>query len=336
MAVGDIITAARYNAIQKAIAAVQGPGGTNPVTNVADDTFGYGQTMSSSQVSPHATVTVNDLINLREDLVKARQHQTGQSWASLLTSNAEFLQVVNQSTKIEDAHTVKYETTATSAISNRFLIGSLPIQQFSIESRFNTFNGLPRGVLSQRSQGWNSILTHEIFVDFSNYAAARYFFNAGGEIIITPSLAGSSTEAKTVAWRSLLNNIIKEVRFNYQRTVSTGTQPTTVNVGFYQLTTSYQEIFIKSSTPSYSENFYRIRARFIDSNRRTIVFEVTFDDAHESREVAATDPATGVNYTFINPDELVLGTLSSEATQLRPTGPNVEVVGPTYRNGITL
>lgn len=333
MAVGDIITAARYNAIQKAIAAVQGPGGTNPVTNLADDTFGYGQTLSSSQVNQYAKVTVNDLINLREDLVKARQHQTGQSWASLLTSNAEFLQVVNLSTKVEDAHTVKYETTATSAITNRFLIGA---SQFSIEGRFNTFNGLPRGVLSQRSQGWNNILTHEIFVDFSNYSAARYFFNAGGEIIITPSLAGSSTEAKTVAWRSLLNNIIKEVRFNYQRTTSTGTAPTTVNIGFYQLTTSYQQIFIKSSSPSYSENFYRIRARFVDNNKRSIVFEVTFDDAHESRTVSATDLATGVNYTYINPDELVLGTLSSEATQLRPTGPNVEVVGPTYRNGVTL
>jgi hypothetical protein len=336
MAVGDIITAARYNAIQKAIAAVQGTGGVNPVTNTADDTFGYGQTLASSQVDQFAKVTVDDLINLREDLVKARQHQTGLSWASLLTTNAEFLQVVGKNTKIEDAHTVKYETAATSAITNKFLIGSSPSQQFSIEGRFNTFNGLPRGVISQRSQGWNSILTHEIFVDFSNYDAARYFFNAGGEIIITPSLAGSSTEAKTVAWRSLLNDIIKEVRFNYQRTTSTGTSPTTVNIGFYQLTTTYQQIFIKSSSPSYSENFYRIRARFIDNNKRNIVFEVTFDDSHESRIVPATDPVTGVNYNYTNPDELVLGTLSSEATQLRPTGTNVEVVGPTYRNGITL
>jgi hypothetical protein len=336
MAVGDIITAARYNAIQKVIAAVQGVGGQNPVDDVDDSTFGYGQTLISSQVAQHANVTAQDLINLRQDLIKARQHQTGQSWASLLTSNSEFLEVVSESVIIGDAHTVKYETTATSSITNRFLIGSSPSQQFSIEGRFNLFNGLPRGVLSQRSQSWNNILTHEIFVDFSNFNAARYFFNAGGQIIITPTLEGITQEAKSIEWQTLLNTRIKDVRFNYNSTASTGTQATTTNIGFYQLTTTYQEIFKKSSSPSYSENSYAIRARFIDNNRQTIVFEVKFDDAHASRTVPATDPVTGVNYTYVNPDELISGVLSSEATQQRPTGPNVEVVGPTYRNGITL
>jgi hypothetical protein len=276
------------------------------------------------------------MLNLRQDLVRARQHQTGSSWAALQSSNAEFLEVLNESNKIGHAHTVKYETTATSAITNRFLIGESPIQQFNIESRFNLLNGLPRGQISQRTQNWNTFLTHEVFADFSSYNAARFFFNAGGQIIFTPSLTSSSTESKVVSWRNLLDTIIKEVRFGYNTTKSTGSQETTVNIGFYQLTTTYQEIFKKSPSSSYSENSYIIRARFIDNTRTTIIFEIMFDDAHEARTVPATDPVTNVNYSFINPDELITGTLVSEVTQRRPAGPDVEVAGPTYRNGLTL
>jgi hypothetical protein len=339
MAVGDIITAARYNAIQKAIAAVQGPGGTNPVNNASDDTFGYGQTLISSQVEQFAKVTAQDMLNLRQDLVKARQHQTGQSWASLLTTNAEFLEVINESVKVGDAHTVKYETTATSAITNRLLLGESPTPQFSIETFADPLiNGFPRGVRARRTETWRTSLTHEIFADFADYNRARYFFNAGGQIILTPFLGDvpSNANTKTFEWRTLLNTIIKDIRFGYNYSTSTGTGATTNAIGFYQLTTTYQEIFKKSSNPSYAENYYVVNARFTNSNRNTILFEIKFVDDHVSRTVPAVDPVTGVSYTFTNPDEDVLGVLTSEASQRRATGTNVETAGPTFRNGITI
>ena len=68
MAVGDIITAARYNNAQARVAAIMGTGST---------TEGYGQTLNSSQVSTALTVTAQHVNDLYTDLVAGRIHQTG-------------------------------------------------------------------------------------------------------------------------------------------------------------------------------------------------------------------------------------------------------------------
>ena len=68
MAVGDLITAARYNNAQARVAAIMGTG---------SGTEGYGQTVNSSQVNTSNTVTAVHVNNLYTDLVAGRIHQTG-------------------------------------------------------------------------------------------------------------------------------------------------------------------------------------------------------------------------------------------------------------------
>jgi len=68
MAVGDLITAARYNNAQARVAAIMGVGST---------TEGYGQTLNSSQVSTALTVTAAQVNALYADLVAGTIHQTG-------------------------------------------------------------------------------------------------------------------------------------------------------------------------------------------------------------------------------------------------------------------
>ncbi len=68
MAVGDIITAARYNIIQARVAAVIGLGSGDE---------GYGQARTSSTVAVGATITAQDMQNLFTDMTKIRLHQTG-------------------------------------------------------------------------------------------------------------------------------------------------------------------------------------------------------------------------------------------------------------------
>ena len=68
MAVGDLITAARYNNAQARVAAIMGTG---------SGTEGYGQTVNSGQVSTSLTVTATHVNNLYTDLVAGRIHQTG-------------------------------------------------------------------------------------------------------------------------------------------------------------------------------------------------------------------------------------------------------------------
>ena len=68
MAVGDTITAARYNIIQARIAAVIGLGSGDE---------GYGQARTSSTAAVGATITAQDMSNLFTDMNKIRLHQAG-------------------------------------------------------------------------------------------------------------------------------------------------------------------------------------------------------------------------------------------------------------------
>ena len=68
MAIGDIITAARYNNLQSRVATVMGTGS-------GDD--GYGQTLNSAQVAASATVNATDMSTLYTDIANGRVHQTG-------------------------------------------------------------------------------------------------------------------------------------------------------------------------------------------------------------------------------------------------------------------
>jgi hypothetical protein len=68
MAVGDTITAARYNIIQARVAAVIGLGSGDE---------GYGQARTSSTAAVGATITAQDMTNLFTDMTKIRLHQSG-------------------------------------------------------------------------------------------------------------------------------------------------------------------------------------------------------------------------------------------------------------------
>ena len=73
--VGNIIPASDYNNIQTKIAGVMGTG---------TGQSGYGQTLSSAQVSSTSVISTSGWAALRSDLLKARQHQTGVSQAANL------------------------------------------------------------------------------------------------------------------------------------------------------------------------------------------------------------------------------------------------------------
>jgi hypothetical protein len=67
MAVGDIITAARYNNLQSRVATVIGQGSGDA---------GYGQGLSSSQVATSEVVTASHMALLFADLDAGIKHQT--------------------------------------------------------------------------------------------------------------------------------------------------------------------------------------------------------------------------------------------------------------------
>lgn len=335
---GDTITASEFNSIRAKIAAVLGSGGTNPNTGSSDATFGYGQTLSSYEVAQYADITLTDIHNLRSDLVKARRHQTGIDFgASSRVNSDEYLAFFTQDSDITASDWTKYNTSADRAVTNRLVAdesSSLDLETYADAPLGGSSRG---GDLDTRTSTWSSSLMSEVQIDFNSYDEARYYFNAGGKIIIIPSLSYSGSDGKTVNWKNLLNEYITSIRFSANLTESfprTANKKTTTNKGYYQLTTGFQEIFRKSGDSDYTGNNYRITAAVVSGGAR-LLFRIYFEDDYSGESYTVTDPNTGVVYTVTIPDTPVLGTLSSEIQQLRPTNPStsyVRVTGPiSYR-----
>jgi hypothetical protein len=333
MAVGDKITADRFNQTRNKVAQVLGAGGTNPNTGSLDVGFGYGQSLASYEVSRFADITLADINALRSDLVKTRRHQTGIDYGAVGQINSEeYLGVFTNTTEIRESDWVKYNTSADRAVSNRFSVAdnSLVLETYADSPQGGSSRG---GLLDIRNSSWSGTLVAEYRIDFNSQRQADYFFNAGGKIEIAPRLDYSGTDNKTLKWKELLNTWITSVRISYNKTESFPTEvnrKTTTNIGWYDLTTSFRDIFKKSSEGAYGGNFYRIQAS-TNSNRDRITIRVTFDDAKGDESYQETDPNTGVVYTISKPDTPVLGLLNSEIRQLRPYNAStsyVRVTGP--------
>ena len=300
MAVGDIITATRYNNLQTRIAAIFGTGsGTN----------GYGQSVASSAVSAGTTVTAAQINNIVNDMIKARTHQTGSAPGTVTTVAVGDLIAENTST--DPNGTLKgiadFETLMTDIEADKFLIAG---SQASAAT----------GISNSSSSAWNGTRTHEVRMTFTSSNSIRHFFNSGGELRTSASLTGGSG-AKDSDWATMLSNM-GTIKMNYTQTVSTGTGSGS-SIGFYDLTASYQTIFSKSGSGVYAENDYIVQARSASST--TIDFKILFQDDDAGDQTGLGPPV----------DENVTGTLTSTVSYLRASGSNVSVAAPAFSNTTT-
>ena len=288
MAVGELITVARYNQMQSKVALVYGNGSGQ---------YGYGQSLASNQVSSSDTVNATHMQNLKTDLTNAQVHQTGA---------VPSLDNVLSAQDITDAVYGDYETTASSVLSNA---ADVVETQTSTESKLS----------SSRTQNWGtapaSSVEHHFTVTFSSADNRRHFFNAGGEIRFAASLTGGSG-SKYTNWNAMLS-ALGTLKFSSSN--MTGDSGTSSGLGNFELTSSFQTLYVKTGSGVYSDNDYTIKAKAV-SNK--IYFQVEFNDD-------ATGSGGG---GFEDVDEPVTGTLVSTITQRRATGSYVEVPTPTYTN----
>jgi hypothetical protein len=297
MAVGEIISAARYNAMQIKVDNVLG---------IGSGQFGYGQLpLASSQVSSTNTVNATHMQQLKTDLIKAYVHQTG---------NDPGLPNVVTSEDITDVVYGNYETISNYIYNNKNDI--FEATQASVEAKLT----------NQRTTSWGGnsqpqSVYHRFRVTFADDNQARYFFNAGGEVRFAASLTGGSG-AKFIEWNGMLI-AMGTVKFNYNTTTGgSGTSPN--GIGYFELTNTNAIIWVKSGSGVYSENDVIIYARKVSAG--VIEFTVEFNDG-------ATGSAGG---GFGPVDDPVSGTLTSTISQLRPTGAFVEVDSPIYQTTTNL
>lgn len=283
---GDSITASDWDIARNNILLITG--------SATGSQEGWGQSFSVYNPAAGATISdtnTNDIINAAQDIAT----YVGASVTVSDVANAGSIQET-------DLNTI--QSTITNAYNNRFSASS---SYLSTEAKID----------STRTSSWNTSVTHNFTVDFSSDAHAKEFFNAGGKITFSASRSGGATNDQNTDWTNLLS-AMGTIKMGYTSvTASSGSN--TGSRGFYDLTSSMQEIYIKTGSGSYSSNYYQIQASYA-SGTGTISFQVTMSDVH-----------TGRGYF-----DTVDGTLQHNVGQERPnsgTLPNgyaVTVATPTY------
>lgn len=287
---GTRILASDYNAIQSVVATVLGAG---------SGSLGYGQTITSSQTAVGSKITAVMWQQLRNDLLAARQHQTGANESGNLTAPSTGILVREYDRAAYYAYAQLVQTNA---------LTTPPAGQASLVTLAN----------GTRTAAWNGTLNHTVSLNFGSYAGARFFFNAGSNIQISGSntnIPADGSQAKSNDWATILANM-GTITMNYNSTSTTGSGSTAGSIGFYQLTTTPQTIFTKATaSPTYSPNQYDILAQ-IDGTGGIVTFTIQFQDL------------SGRPNAPWGTDENVEGSLSSLVQTYYATGSNVSVALP--------
>ncbi len=301
---GTSITASAYNSIRTTLASVYATQ--------------YGQTMRSSVVSADVDrVSSNQMLQLFLDAQSTFVHQTGNVSSAIAvpatgqTVGANQSQTYNQSTGAKATPTTgavqglnDYETLMISISNFNPSVSDFPATSFT--------PGTP--LSNARSTQWGGIgqvqsIYHVVTVAFTSVNAMNFYFNAGGEIRFTASLAGA-VNAKGIDWAAMLA-AMGTITFNkFRLTASSGTPTPTGSggSGFNSLTTSYRQLYLKTGSGLYADNDYTISGLVSGS---TIRFRIEFNDGDAGTGTPSEPDTTPI-------DEPVVGTVTSTVNTGRP------------------
>jgi hypothetical protein len=261
---GNIITAADFNAIAADVNEVfadSNPGSTTE--SVAN--YGYGQTPAVATVSAGNAITAAQWTALFGAIHGCATHQgtaktTPASVAAgaVISAQAPFNQLLTDVTNVR---------------ANRL---NADAAQQTITSS-GTFGS------STRATSWTGPIEHVWDVIFSNWNAARFFFNSGGQIRVAASRTGGSSNNQNTSVTNMLSGM-GTVIFNHTETTRTGGSGTPTAIGFYNLTGSYQTIFSTAGSGVYTSDTYVLAAYVISGpgGSGTIRFRATFSQTNDN------------------------------------------------------
>ena len=261
---GSPISREDYNNLRKIVYNVLGPGGTNPTTNISDPTFGYGQTLSSSEIGPgDQTITEAQWDQIRVDINKAYTHQVGSATVVPDVAGTGSAGVTN-ATKVTFSQVYQtYLTAANEILANRLLFaGSQRPQTPIVVTNGTKITTTP----------WSNSITQNITVTFNSASEARYFFNSGATINFKSSRTGGTTSPQNAAaqnnsWTSFLNTI---------GTVSFG------KLEFYALTPgglgelADPILPVRAAASPYTANYFRVYANSNVTNNTGLATVIQF------------------------------------------------------------
>jgi hypothetical protein len=167
-------------------------------------------------------------------------------------------------------------------------------------NKFNVALGqtsLYTGTAYPSSGSWSSSLVYTTKVNFGSWNNARYFFNAGGNVLINGAYTGGTGSPIETAWANQLTEM-SPLKFNYTTTTqNAGGNATASPAGFYGLTTAYQDIYKKFLTAGggayYGSSYILVRAKLSNApgTNGEIDFAISLIDG-DSYPVAKTGTTT--------------------------------------------
>lgn len=277
-----IIRADHYNQIQSRVRAVLGDG---------EGDIGYGQSVASEQVQIGQLITDTQWKALRSDLVKVRQHQTGNVVGS--STEVDNLNLITTEPKQVIPMLLKYQYAvfAETVVSERFRVGNVVSSNVSAlnitkwsQNTSATVTLTQRNTTNKLRHFFNA--SGSVTFNFEEAITAQglqrsYFFNADGEALTDTYNHVSrffKNDANDISTPSALswNSIFKEIGpivFNYSSVVTSIGESMS---GFYNTPPVEQLIYARIVD---SKAVYIYAARNDAVNQLVFRFELRNDNA---------------------------------------------------------
>lgn len=152
-----------------------------------------------------------------------------------------------------------------------------------------------------RTTAWTNTLTQETTWTFANEGACRAFFNGGGAVGVSASRSGGSTHDQNTQWTNKLSALSDVWLYHDTTTASAGTS---AGIGFYELTTAYQQLVIYYGGASpYTSDYVKVDAKVNSTTNPTVVtVKMTLLDAGDNVLDQNVDGTLTINARRNQPD----------------------------------
>ena len=301
---GDTILDDEYNTFATGNAAGSGDNSVanlNTLWGVGTGDKGYGESSTISAVSAGATITASQWNTLlgRIETIGAHQATTVTNYSTLSSSDTiTFLSTV--STDITNCTTKRLNATA-------------------VASDITT-NGAVAG-----SGSWTTNSVSTMTITFASANALRYYFNAGGQILITCSRSGGTSHTKNTEWADHCSdfgtlilsgstshtvNSVALIGVTGVGNTAGGGGTTYATIDAHDLTTSNQDLvkFYQDTSP-YTGNYILVEAKTATSATQ-IVLTTTFQDDAADNVDDTVDGTLTATHTLRPPDDTYLTSAS--------------------------
>ena len=236
---GNTIYAEDYNRLQEKVQSILGIGG-----GIYGNDYGYGQTTLSSQVQGSELVTATQMNELRTDILRLWQHQTGDTFPVNSVNTTDTIESGSATESLNDGINKTYN-------DYTFSVNAVDTNRLNVNAAAMT---LVANAASFSFSNWNNFKTHDITITFDDSSHRRYFFNTGGQIRISANIPGSwASGSKTNTWQNLLA-IAGTYSFTYIENQTISSAPAV--------------LVLKNPVAGggYSENYYKVIGSAISQN----------------------------------------------------------------------